>query len=360
MPDVVIYKELPRFCGKVICQPTELPHSKGNHGKGVDSRMNRMIAPTSIVCVLLVIALAALPAAAVDRSKGDYWTYAMSFDVMGFGTSGISANGTMTYTCVDQDTITIGGTPYDVNVMRVSGGGSGGVDFLGFEASLILGGYIYETLNGMALAKVDIITWTNMTFGTGAFQLSSRTEIETMTTYSPPLLSGFDPSTVGLGDSWAETVVSSTTTTEWINGTTLGTHDSETGTLTYTNVVASAKETVTTEAGKFESLKITSTDNYGNSVVYWWSSEAQNFVKEDTYENGTATPVATMVLKDYNTGSSVSLALVAALGGIVLVAALVVLALVLLKKRKPLQPSPYQPGMPYQPPPSPPPVLPGR
>ncbi len=323
-------------------------------------RMSRMIAPISVLCALLVMAIAAVPAAAVDRSRGDYWTYALSFDVTGFGSSGISANGTLTYTCVDQNTITIGDTSYDVNVMRVSGGASGTAGFLGFEASLTFGGFIYETVDGMALAKGDIFAWTNMTFGTGTFQLSSRTEIETLTTYYPPLLSGFNPSTVRPGDTWTETVESSTTTTEWINGTIQESSAFDSGILTYTNVVASAKETVTTEAGTFEALRITSTDSDGNSAVYWWSSKAQNFVKEDTYEQGSATPVTTMVLKDYSTGSSISLALVAALGGIVLVVALVVLALVLLKKRKPLQPSPYQPGMPYQPPPSPPPVLPGR
>jgi hypothetical protein len=244
--------------------------------------------------------------------------------------------------------------------MRISGGASGGVDFLGFEMSVTLGGYLYETLDGMALAKADMTTWTNMTFGTGTFQLLSRTEIETMTTYYPPLLSGFDPSTARLGDTWTETVESSTTTTEWINGTMQGTPALDSSILTYTNVVAFAKETVITEAGTFETLRITSTDSDGNSVVYWWSSKAQNFVKEDTYEQGSATPVMTVVLKDYNTGSSISIALVAALGGIVLAVALVVLALVLLKKRRPFQPSPYQPGMPYPPPPTPPPVLPGQ
>ena len=323
-------------------------------------RTTTMIAPTSVVCVLLMVALAAVPAAAVDRSNGDYWTYTMSFDTLGYGALGLSANGTLTYTRVDQDTITLGGTSYDVNVLRISGGVSGGVDFLGLEMLVALGGYLYETLDGMALAKADMTAWTNMTFGTGTFQLSSRTESQTMTTYSPPLLSGFDPSTAVPGDTWTETVECITTTTEWINGTMQGTPALDSRILIYTNVVASAKETVTTEAGTFETLRITSTDSDGNSVVYWWSSEAQNFVKKDTYEQGSATPVTTMVLKDYSTRSSISLALVAALGSIVFVVALVVLALVLLKKRKPFQPSPYQPGMPYSPPPSEPAVPPGQ
>jgi hypothetical protein len=62
-------------------------------------------------------------------------------------------------------------------------------------------------------------------------------------------------------------------------------------------------------------------------------------------------PVATMVLKDYKAGSAVDFALVAAMGGIALVVALVVLALVLRKKRMAMQ---------YQPPQSPPPAQPGQ
>jgi len=344
---------LPRSCGKAICPPTEFPNSGEDQMKGGRLRMITMIALTSVVCTLLMTALVAAPAAAADRSNGDYWTYTMTLDVSGMGSSGIHANGTLTYTNVGRDAVTIGGNTYDVNVMRISGGSSVGVDFLGFEASLTLGGYIYETRNGIALAKADMLTWTNLTFGTGDFQLSSKTETETTSTYSPPLLSGFNPSTVEPGDSWTETVEFSTATSKWINGTMLGTPTLDTGTLTYTNVVSSAKETVTTEAGTFETIRITSTDSDGNSVVYWWSSKAQNFVKEDTYEYGSSAPETTMVLKDYSTGSSISLALVASLGGIVLVASLVVLALVLLKKRKPFQPATYQP------PPSPPPVPPG-
>jgi hypothetical protein len=139
-----------------------------------------------------------------------------------------------------------------------------------------------------------------------------------------------------------------------------GPPDTKTGILTYNFVVASAKEIVTTPAGKFESLKISATDIDGNSVVYWWSADAKNFVKEDTYEKGSPNPVVTLLLKDYNAGSSVSFTLIVAMGGIVLLVALVVLALVMLKMRKPLQPSPGRPGMKYERPPSPPRAPPGQ
>lgn len=322
---------------------------------GSDLRARKLVGPISILSIALVVALAAFPAAAVERSRGDFWTYTMSM-----GVSEISANGTTTYTYVDQDRITVGGTSYDVNVMKISGGASGSVDFLGFEASLTLGGYVYETQSGMALVKNHLFMWTNLTFGTGSFQIVSRAESEIQTTYSSALMSGFDPSSTGPGDSWSETVTETTTTTNWVNGTMQGSPDAETGTLTYNFVVASAKETVSTPAGKFESLRITATDSDGNSVVYWWSADAKNFVKEDTYEQGSSTPVVTLLLKDYNAGSSVSLTLIVVVGGIVLLVALVVLALVMLKRGKPLQPSPGQPGMPYQRPTSPPRVPPGQ
>jgi len=320
-----------------------------------DLRARKLVGPISIVFIAVVVALAALPAAAVNRSRGDFWTYAMSM-----GVSGISANGTTTYTYVDQDRITIGGTSYDVNVMKISGGASGSVDFLGFEASLTLGGYAYETQGDKALVKNDLFMWTNLTFGTGSFQIVSRAESEVQTTYSPALMSGFSPSSTGPGDSWSETVTETTTTTTWVNGTMQGPPDTKTGTLTYDFVVASPKETVTTPAGKFESLKITATDSDGNSVAYWWSADAKNFVKEDTYEKGSSTPVVTLLLKDYNAGSSVSLTLIVAVGGIVLLVALVVLVLVMLKMRKPPQPSPGRLGMKYQRPPSPPRAPPGQ
>lgn len=320
--------------------------------------MTSIIAPTSVACVLLMVSLAAAPAAAVDRRNGDFWTYTMSFDLPDFGSSGITTNGTLTYTCVDQDTVTVGGISYDVNVMRISGGTSGSVDFLGFEASLTLGGYVYETVDGMATAKSDMITWTNMSFGLGTFQISSRTETETSTEYSPPLLLRFDPSKVELGDTWTEIVQSTSTTTSWVNGTVSGTPSSDSSTLTYSNVVSSARETLTTEAGTFETIKITSTDNDGDSEVYWWSPVVQNFVREDTYAQGSTSPVMTMALKDYSTGSSVNMILVVALGGAVLAVAIAVLIVVLIMRRRPINPSAYPPGMPDTPPsnqPQPPP-----
>jgi len=303
-----------------------------------------------LACIAWVIGIAAHPAAAADRVNGDYWTYDASATVP-LMFANVAVNGTTTYTCVDQSALEIEGTSYPVNVMRISGGKSGTADFMGIQVSVTLGGYIYETQDGMGIAKSDIFTWMNTTIGTSSFPLVYRNETEVLTAYTPAMLSGFRPSTVDAGDSWVETVASTTTTTKRVNGTMQGSPDTQTETLAFNFVASSSMEIVTTPAGKFESLRITATVSDGSSVVYWWSSEVQNFVKEDTYETGSATPVATMVLKDYKIGSAVNFALVAAMGGIVLVVALVVLALVMLKKRK---------SMRYQPPQPPPPAEPGQ
>lgn len=287
----------------------------------------------SLACIALMIGVAAHPAAAADRVSGDFWTYDASATVP-ILLANVAVNGTTTYTCVDRSAIDVGGTSYPVNVMKASGGKSGSADYMGIQVSLTLGGFLYENQEGMGIAKSDIFTWMNTTIGTSSFPLVYRNVTEVSTTCTPAMLSGFSPSTVGAGDSWVETVTSTTTITKWVNGTMQGSPDTQTETLAFNFVASSSMETVTTPAGKFEALRFTATASDGNSVVYWWSSEVQNFVKEDTYESGSATPVATMVLKDYKIGSTVSLALVAAMGGIALVIALVVLALVLIKKRK--------------------------
>ena len=318
--------------------------------RGTKLKVRRVQGLICLACIACVIGIAVHPAAAADRVTGDYWTYNASATVP-LWFADVAVSGTAAYTCVDQSTLEIGGTSYPVNIMKLSGGKSGSADFMGTQVSVTLGGYVYETQEGVGIAKSDIFTWMNTTIGSSSFPLVYRNETEVLMTYIPAMLSGFRPSTVKAGDSWTETAATTTTTTKWVNGTMQGSPDTKTEILTFNFAAAASKETVTTPAGKFDSLRITAMASDGNSVVYWWSSEVQNFVKEDTYEADSATPVATMVLKDYKIGSAVNLVLVAAMGGIVLVVALVVLALVLLKKRKAMQ---------YQPPQSPPPAQQGQ
>jgi hypothetical protein len=318
--------------------------------RGSELKRKGVLGLICLACIAWVIGIAAHPAAAADRVNGDYWTYDASATVPLMFTN-VAVNGTTTYTCVGQSALEIEGTSYPVNVMRISGGMSGSADFMGIQVSVTLGGYVYETQEGMGVAKSDVLTWTNTSIGSSSFQLVYRNETHVSTTYTPALLSGFRPTIAKAGDSWAETIASTTISTRWVNGSMQGSRDTQTETLAINYVAAPSMETVTTAAGKFEALRITATESDGSSVVYWWSSVVQNFVKKDTYEAGYATPVATMVLKDYRAGSAVDYTLVAAMGGMVLAVALVVLALVLLKKKE---------SMRYQPPRSPPPAERGR
>jgi hypothetical protein len=301
--------------------------------RGTALNVKRALGLISLACIALMIGVAAHPSAAADRANGDFWTYDASATVPVLLTN-LAVNGTTTYTCVDRSAIDIGGTSYPVSVMKVSGGKSGSADFMGIQVSVTLSGYIYETQEGVGIAKSDILTWMNTTIGTSSFPLVYRNVTEVSTIYTPAVLSGFNPSTVGAGDSWVETVTSKTTTTKWVNGTMQGSPSTHTEILAINFAASSSMETLTTPAGKFDALRITATASDGSSVLYWWSSDLQNFVKEDTYMAGSATPMATMVLKDYRIGSAVNFVLVAAMGGIALAVALVVLALVLLKKRK--------------------------
>lgn len=286
-----------------------------------------------LACIAWIIGVAAYPVAAMDRVDGDYWTYDASAAVP-LLLADVVANGSTTYTCVGQSIIEIEGTSYPVNVMKISGGKSGSADFMGIHVSMTLGGYVFETREGMGIARSDVFTWMNTTIGTSSFQLVYRNETEVLTTFAPAMLSDFHPSTAKTGDSWVETVVVTATTTKWVNGTMQGSPSTQSEELTYTFVAAPSMERVTTPAGNFEALRITSTASDGSSIVYWWSSDVQNFVKQDTHAVGSATPVATMVLRDYRTGSAVDFALVAVIGGVTLAVALVVLVFVLLKKRK--------------------------
>lgn len=290
--------------------------------------------------LFVTVAFGATPVAAIDRNEGDFWTYDVSLIEMG-----LPISGTLTYKFAGTDTIILGGTEYAVNVMRISGGASQSILFT--EVSVAFGGYAYETKDKMAFVENDLYMWMNVSIGSGGFQLVTRVETEMLMTYSPPLLSGFDPGTTGTGDSWIETFTTATTTTAWENGTMQGAPTTDTETTTISFVVDPAMATLTTPAGTFDCLKITATSTSG-VVVYYWSDKVGNYVKEEMLNPGSSSPFSTMTLKDYKTSSGLGVILFVAIGGVVLVVALVVLALVVMKKRRPAAPAPYP-----QPPPPP-------
>jgi hypothetical protein len=127
--------------------------------------------------------------------------------------------------------------------------------------------------------------------------------------------------------------------------------------MTVSYVVASSMESVTTPAGKFDTLKITATDRNGSSIVYWWSSDVGNFVKQEESGESTADLSISTILTDYNHKASASSILFIGIGLGVTLFAVVVLVVVLLMRRRPGQPIPYQPGMPVPQPSAPPPQV---
>jgi hypothetical protein len=312
-----------------------------------------------VVCLLVVMSIEVVPASAVMRSSGDFFTYSISMDLTGLNDSitmnlkGLNATGSVTYSFLGADTLSVNGQSYDVNVMTVSGSASASFSLLSISGTL--GGHVYETQEGTGIVRDDAIMWLNTSIGTGSFQIVNRSETETVSTYSPPLLSGFSPSQTGPGDSWVETVDVTTQSETWINGASQGTSTPDTEQITVSYVAASGIESVSTPAGKFDTLRITATDSNGGSIVYWWSSDIGNFVKQEESGESALDVNINMILTDYNHVSSPSAILFIGIGLVVALFAVIVLVVVLLMRRRPGQPIPYQPGMPVPQPYAPPP-----
>lgn len=310
-----------------------------------------------LLCVLVVslvsIALLGLasPAAAVDRNKGDFYEYEMNMDMMG-----ITGPATMTYKYSGTDTITVNGTEYEVNKMKITGEMSMDLGIFGGNVSAAVSGYVYETRAGMGMVKDDMIINASMNMGV----ITVPVMMELVQLYSPPLLSGFDPGETQAGDTWTETV-NVTSTMSYLQGSTFpSSPETDTYQMVYAVVVSSQTEQVTVKAGTFECLRITSTDQDGNREVQWWSSDVGNFVKEESYEAGAVTASSSMELVDYGHGSSMML--IVAIGGAILLIVVVAIVALMLMRRRPIQPVPYQPGIPPQPymPPGPPPPPPAN
>jgi len=306
-----------------------------------------------VLCAVLVMAAFSVPAVAVDRSSGEYWTYEMTMDL-----SGLIMNGTVTYSFDKTDTIVVNGTSYDVNVMEIDGSIEATTSLFGSTVSVVveLGGFSYETREGLAVVKEDTFMRmnTSMTIGTLHMYMDMETEMDT--TFTPPLMSGFDPDSTGPGDSWTETVNMHMVSKTWENGT-LTDNSTDDDTAVYSIEVASSTQTIVTDAGSFETLRITVTNTDDDSYeVFWWSSEVGNYVKQESYESGSDDPYITLSLKEYGTSKGVNILLIVliAAGALVVIVLLVVVLMVM--RRRPGQPVPYQPPpLPYQPPIPPPP-----
>lgn len=313
---------------------------------------------TGVFAFSIVVSLMALavPASAVDMSDGDYWTYDMAMDF-----DEVALTGSITLTFEDTDELTVGSESYEVNVMRINGSASGSIDLLGspMEYSMDFGGYSYDSVDGIATVKEDMFMWANVSWGTAPITLSYRVEEEITTAYSPPLLSGYDEETTGVGDSWDETLNMTMTTTTWLNGTIEDTTtDSEQ--MTYSVAVAADEVDKTVGDNTYSTLRITVIDESGDYEVYWYSEDVGGFVAIYSYSEGETTPYSTLDLTEFehSTGAA-RLAIVMIVVGIVVAAVVVAAVLLLVMKRRKTAaaapPMPIQEQTQVPPPPPPPP-----
>lgn len=288
-----------------------------------------------LVCVLslaAILSVVAVPVTAIDRSDGDYWVYESSM----YFEDAISVSGEYRYEFEEKDSLTMGSETYDVNVLRVTGSMAGEADdYLGMTASveMIFDGYVYKVDGSMARVKETMHTWANVTTGIGSLVDVDRMEMHHVSTFSPPVLSGFVEGETGTGDEWEETTNVSSASTTWVDGVIdRSSTDEYTSTCSYS--VAAAEENVTTEAGTFACLKITVTDDWGNHEVYWYSSEVGNWVKECQYLFLASAPVLTLELTEYEYSTDSRTAMLILSGVGILVAVVVIVAILMFMRRK--------------------------
>mgnify|MGYP001765311167 CR=1 FL=1 len=281
-------------------------------------------------------------ASALERVDGDFWRYHVTIDLASLDLSelnvseipssfsGIEVAGTVTYEYLGPDNVTVGGSANSVNVMAVSGDLVGSVDLIGLSVSAAIQGHIFESSEGQGTVKDDLTMWTNLTWGVGSFAYLKRYEARVINLYSPPLMDGFDPESVVLGQSWDETTEVRTIGMNVTTGAVVSdTNDS----VEVHFAVASETEEVSVPAGEFTAYMVTASEAGGSTVVYWWSEKAANFVKQETYFDNDTEPAETMVLEDYGKSSRTSILVYVSVGVIVLAVAMVALGLVLLKRR---------------------------
>ncbi len=143
-------------------------------------------------------------------------------------------------------------------------------------------------------------------------------------------MSGFDLGSIVLGESWNETVQVRTIAMNVTTGVVASDTNSS---VAIQFVVAAETEDVSTPTGRFTTFKVTASEEGGARVVYWWSEEVGNFVKQETYLDSGSEPAETMLLQDYNNGSSTGILVFVSIGAVALAVALGVLGLVLLKRK---------------------------
>ncbi len=293
--------------------------------------MNSLSWSTALVASVLAFACVAgsVPAAALSRVDGQFWTYDLSMNVLG-----LNATGTVSYDLSGRDKIIVGGSTHDADIYTIRGNlsASGYLYGVPYSVTAMLEETRYNPSGHVSVLEEDTEQWTNASVQAATPLLLARIDEQSISTWTPAYMSGFDPDTTGRGDSWDEQV---TLTTKVIrNGTELL---NSSGPINYHFVIGQLTESVTVGAGTFEALRITATSGQGGQVIYWWSSKAQAFVLEKHFGPMNSAPTKILSLSSYNLQAGSGLLIPIIVGAAIVAVAVVILGF-LLNARKPKGP----------------------
>jgi len=300
---------------------------------------------------MAALAVTQPPACAYEAVNGEFWTYALTMDCQGF-----EVEGEYTVAFEEKDAVELDGQAWDVNVFSVVGTLLGEGEFLTVPVAIQGGlrGTILQPVSGFGLLRDDTTTWCNITYDFGSEESTVRTEEHTVYTASPPLFGGFRPGKTTPSDSWVENVTETTTYLERESGVEF-IRETFTETVSYTFVVSDVERDVTTPAGKFSTLMIAVTCGDGQTDIYWWADDVDNFVMEEHYGPSDDLPYSTSLLTGFENKDPASAAVFVAIGIAAAVAATAVLFFVIVRARGPTPPSqPLTEGPPPGRPPVPP------
>ncbi len=271
----------------------------------------------------------------VDLSEGDFWTYGFQGTV-----SGVPVSGSVTYAFVGYDSLTVGSTEYEVQVLRVTGRFQGNVTSAGLTTSVagVYDGYRYEVAGTLGVVKDETTSLENTSVGYDTLVIASSVERQESISYSPPIMSGFDPQTARVGDEWNESLEISVSSSYFDGTVHLDTNHSAAEVVGFTVLPGGLEQT---DAGEFSVLRVMRTQG-STSETLSYADDAGRFVRSERYENGSSDPSYVAVLTDYSFEKRGEYsALVTLLAG-ALIASLTVLAIVvvlaLARRRKESEP----------------------
>lgn len=292
----------------------------------------------AVVALVVLLAFSSSPVAAFYHNEDEAWTYDVIMDI-DVGSFIIRVSGNMTYEFRERGTLIVESEEYDTNVLSVEGELSGSMELFGepfIDASIVVDGFLFETLNGGGTIKEQTDMLIDATFGSGSSSWSLQQTRQSIVTYTPPYLSQLSPASNQLGNHWTEQVYVNSSSTSWNNGTDPDTWWNGYGT-TFDITVGGNSFGVGTPAGNFTCISIEVVDWGGDYDVLWWSNDVHGIVIKESYWVGEEWPNwhESMILAKYRRGDTDSILWVVVVGICVAVVAMVVLFLVLLRTRIP-------------------------